>query len=192
MSAQEKVLTSAQFDPKAKQYWLVIWLLVCCLTLFGIVLIPVIAVIVWVVSGRILAAMSATLSEKKLVVKRGILVRVEKSIPLDKITDVALSQGPIMRMFGIHRLSFETAGQSGTGALVSLLGVIEAAQFREAILTQKEKLADNQQHTSESVSSTQGLRQSDCGSQQRELIERLVEAVERIDARLASIEKRDH
>ncbi len=189
MSSSETVLASAQFDPKVKQYWLVIWLVVCCFTLFGVVLIPVIAVIVWVVGGRMLAAMSATLSEKKLVVKRGILVRVEKSIPLDKITDVALSQGPVMRMFGIHRLSFETAGQSGPGALVSLLGVVEAAQFREAILTQKERLADKLQQTS--APQPPSADKTDAALIQRELMERLVDAVERIDTRLAVIEKRD-
>ena len=43
-----------------------------------------------------------------------------------------------MRLFGLYRLSFETAGQSGHGALVSLLGVVNASEFREAILTQKD------------------------------------------------------
>ena len=61
--------------------------------------------------------MSARLLERKLVVKRGILFVVEKSIPLEKITDVALSQGPLMRLFGLYRLSFETAGQSAPGGI---------------------------------------------------------------------------
>ncbi|MFY8275312.1 PH domain-containing protein [Pseudoalteromonas sp. SSDWG2] len=179
---QESVLATAQFDPKVKQYWLLTWLFVCCVTLFGIVLLPVVGVVVWVVSGKMLDAMSATLSEKKLVVKRGILVKVEKSIPLDKITDVALTQGPIMRLFNLQRLSFETAGQSGTGALVSLLGVIDAQQFREQILTQKERLAEKQQKTASSEPSS---------VPEQELLQRLVNAVERIEQRLAEKEKRD-
>ena len=48
-----------------------------------------------------------------------------------------------MRLFNIHKLSFETAGQSGVGALVSLLGVVEAEHFREMILEQKEALSSN-------------------------------------------------
>ncbi|MGB1977433.1 MAG: PH domain-containing protein, partial [Pseudoalteromonas tetraodonis] len=54
------------------------------------------------------------------------------------------SQGPLMRLFGLYRLSFETAGQSGHGALVSLLGVVNASEFREAILTQKDNLTSDQ------------------------------------------------
>lgn len=180
MSKSETILHTAQFDPKVKQYWLVLWLLIGTVTLFGIVLLPLIAIVVWLVSGRMLAAMSATLSEKKLVVKRGIFVRVEKSIPLEKITDVALSQGPVMRLFGIYSLSFETAGQSAAGALVSLLGVVDAEQFREAILTQKEHLVEKHQGASSKVEP----------DQEQALMARLVDAVERIDKRLEALEKR--
>ena len=49
-----------------------------------------------------------------------------------------------MRLFGLYRLSFETAGQSSQGALVSLLGVVDASEFREAILAQKDNLAGAQ------------------------------------------------
>jgi len=101
----------------------------------------VVLFVVWLVAGKILAAMSAQLLTQKLVVKRGILFKEEKSIPLEKITDVGLNQGPLMRFFGLYRLSFETAGQSGHGALVSLLGVENASEFREAILEQKDNLA---------------------------------------------------
>ena len=169
----EPVLKQAQFNPKVKVYWLLSALLICTVTMFGIVLVPVVAILVWFFAGKMLAAMSATLSKKKLVVKKGVLVRVEKSIPLDKITDVALEQGPIMRMLGIHKLSFETAGQSGQGALVSLLGVQDPHEFREAILAQKERLFDNQEST---VTSNTPDEQA--------LLLRLTEAVERIEKRL--------
>ncbi|MGS0498626.1 hypothetical protein CWB85_13605 [Pseudoalteromonas sp. S1727] len=138
----EVILKSASFDPKIKSYWLVFAVCVSTLGIVTIPLIPVILLLVWIVSGRILAAMSAQLLERKLVVKRGVFFKEEKSIPLEKITDVGLSQGPLMRLFGLYRLSFETAGQSGHGALVSLLGVVDASEFREAILTQKDNLAE--------------------------------------------------
>ncbi|WP_105258451.1 PH domain-containing protein [Pseudoalteromonas sp. T1lg88] len=185
MMSSETILNTAQFDPRVKQYWLTIWLLVASITLFGIALLPIVAVLVWWLGGRILAAMSATLSEKKLVVKRGIWVREEKSIPLDKITDVAMTQGPLMRVFGLHRLSFETAGQSGPGALVSLLGVVDAHHFREAILTQKERAATQQGEHHHGQSAAQGGTNQD----NQALMQRLVDAVERIDARLARLEQ---
>ena len=137
---EEKCLLQASFNPKVKSYWTLLWVMIFAFTIVGIALTPVVALLVWIISGKMLSAMSAKLLERKLVVKRGILFVVEKSIPLEKITDVSLIQGPVMRLFGLHQLSFETAGQSGTGALVSLLGVNDANDFREAILKQKDNL----------------------------------------------------
>jgi putative membrane protein len=141
---EEKCIYQASFNPKVRQYWTVVWVFASAITLVGIVLTPIVAVLVWLLSEKILKAMSAKLLARKLVVKRGIFFVVEKSIPLEKITDVALSQGPVMRFFGLHQLSFETAGQSAGGALVSLIGVNDAEAFREAILKQKDSLADTQ------------------------------------------------
>ena len=135
----ELALKTASFNPKVKSYWITLGVITCLVCLVGIPLIPIVALIIWIVAGRMLKAMSANLLERKLVVKRGVFFKEEKSIPLEKITDVGLSQGPLMRLFG---LSFETAGQSGHGALVSLLGVVDASEFREAILTQKDNLAE--------------------------------------------------
>ena len=167
------ILKSASFDYKVKQYWMVTTSLFAMLALVTIPLIPIILLIVWLVGGRILAAMSADLLPQKLVVKRGILFKEEKSIPLEKITDVGLSQGPLMRIFGLYRLSFETAGQSGNGALVSLLGVVNASEFREAILEQKDVLA-NQGKTSQ-----QATEQSE-----KELLRALTYSVKNIEQML--------
>jgi len=139
----ELALKTASFNPKVKSYWITLGVITCLVCLVGIPLIPIVALIIWIVAGRMLKAMSANLLERKLVVKRGVF-KEEKSIPLEKITDVGLSQGPLMRLFGLYRLSFETAGQSGHGALVSLLGVVNASEFREAILTQKDNLTSDQ------------------------------------------------
>ena len=141
---QETVLRSAQFDPKVKTYWLTFWILLSFVTLFLIPFIPITIILILAFSQRVLDAMSAELFERKLVVKKGIMFKVEKSIPLEKITDVGLTQGPIMRLFGLYRLDFETAGQSGAGALVSKLGIIDAKDFRESILAQKDKLQDGE------------------------------------------------
>lgn len=149
----EKVLLQASFNPKVKAYWTVSGVLVAMFTLVGIPFIPFVALIIWLVSSAMLNAMSARLLERKLVVKRGVFFVVEKSIPLEKITDVALSQGPLMRLFGLYQLSFETAGQSGTGALVSLIGIEDASEFRETILQQKDSLTLNQPKTSDTSAS---------------------------------------
>jgi len=81
-----------------------------------------------------LANISAELTERKLVVCRGLLTRTENTVPLDKITDMALIQRPLMRLFGLKKLKQETAGQSGNNALISLVGIVDADGFRAALL----------------------------------------------------------
>jgi putative membrane protein len=44
-------------------------------------------------------------------------------------------------------LSFETAGQSAQGALVSLIGIDDAINFRETILSQKDKAVQGNRYT---------------------------------------------
>ena len=44
-----------------------------------------------------------------------------------------------MRWAGIKRLGIETAGQSGPGALVSLLGVVDSDAFRGLVLDQRDR-----------------------------------------------------
>ncbi|MEC8416725.1 MAG: PH domain-containing protein, partial [Pseudomonadota bacterium] len=117
----------------------------------------------FLISSKVLAAMSAIVTERKIVVKRGVFNKEEKSIPLEKITDVAMVQGPLMRVFNLYRLSFETAGQSAQGALVSLIGINDADTFRETILAQKDKLL-----TSNTVAPEQNTDES---SDMKELIE---------------------
>ena len=136
----EKTVLNATFDPAVKTYWLLNLLLLSTITVVGIPFLIISIPLFYLISSKILAAMSATVTERKLVVKRGVFQKEEKSIPLEKITDVVMVQGPLMRVFNLYRLSFETAGQSAQGALVSLIGINDADTFRETILVQKDKL----------------------------------------------------
>lgn len=139
---EHDIIRSADFDPRVKTYWLLSGALLLVLT---IVFIPLL--LLWFplglyFTGRYLARMECVLTAKSLKVKKGLMVRVEKTIPLEKITDMAIVQGPIMRWLGIERLTVETAGQSGAGALVSLTGIVEAKAFREQVLAQRDAMAE--------------------------------------------------
>jgi putative membrane protein len=57
-------------------------------------------------------------------------------------------------MFNLYRLSFETAGQSAQGALVSLIGIEDAINFRETILSQKDKAVQGNRYTAEVETNT--------------------------------------
>lgn len=136
-------LRKAEFNPKVCTYWTLSGAIILCLTFFGIPLLILWLPVGLLLTERYLKSMECLLTNKELKVNKGIFVRVEKTIPLEKITDVGMIQGPIMRHFGLHKLTFETAGQSGDGALVSLTGIVDAKAFREAVLNQREAHATN-------------------------------------------------
>ena len=139
--SEETHVRLAEFNPKVSVYWLLSGAMVLTATVVGIPLLILWFPIGFVFTKRYLDRMECVLTEKSLKVKMGILVRIEKTIPLEKITDMGMVQGPIMRCFGLHTLTVETAGQSGQGALVSLTGIEDAESFREAVLSQREAIS---------------------------------------------------
>ena len=90
---------------------------------------------------RYLQHMSCVLTDRSLKVGRGMFVRLEKTVPLDMITDLALIEGPIMRYFGLQAVKVETAGGSTPGALIKLVGIVEAREFRDTVLRQRDAIA---------------------------------------------------
>jgi len=85
------------------------------------------------------------LSDKTLRYRKGILVQVEKTIPLENIQDVTFIEGPILRYFQLSTLKFETAG-SGAGQAndMHLTGIVDAHDFRNRILAARDKLKQEQ------------------------------------------------
>ncbi|MEJ6518824.1 hypothetical protein CBX96_20420 [Shewanella sp. BC20] len=175
---QEQTIHEAQFEDNLGLYWLLSGAAYFTLSIVGIPLL-----LLWFPIGlwgtrRYISNMSARLTSKKLIVRRGILTRTENTVPLDKITDIALIQGPIMRMMGLHKLTVETAGQSGAGALISLVGIVNAPDFRAQILEQKERLSEA--HTTSETSAP---------TEDKAMLTQLVEmtaSLKRIEALLAA------
>jgi putative membrane protein len=140
--AEETIILTAEFNPKTKVYWLISGTLILSITFFGILFLPIWIPLGLIFTGRYLARMECILTDKTLKVGKGLLTRVEKTIPLEKITDLGMVQGPIMRALDLRKLTVETAGQSsGPGSLVALTGIVDAEGFREAVLRQRDILA---------------------------------------------------
>jgi putative membrane protein len=135
---EERVLWEAEFNPRVTTYWLLNGALIMTASVVGIVLLPVWFIVGWTITGLYLKSHRCTLTNRSLKFARGVFVKVEKTIPLDRITDVGLVQGPIMRLFNIEALSVETAGQSSQGALVQLAGIKDGRAFRDAVLKQRD------------------------------------------------------
>lgn len=135
---KERIIWDATFNSDVTTYWLLSGCLVCVVTVVGIPLLPL-----WFFGGqwitrKYLASHRCTLTSRSLKVAKGILTRTEKTVPLDRLTDVAIVQGPLMRIFKIESLSVETAGQSSAGSLVHLVGIENGRKFRDAILRQRD------------------------------------------------------
>lgn len=139
-TTNDDVILSATFDEKTIIRYH--WILLIPISLF-IVTIPfvIIAAIVYkFVLERVVASWSATLTSRSLLVQKGVFTKIEKTIPLEKITDLSTTEGPIMRYVGLKRIGIETAGQSGAegSSLVSLLGIVNTDDFRSAVLAQRD------------------------------------------------------
>ena len=132
----------AEFGDRYMPYgrWLVtLWLVV---SVAGILVIP----LWWLFSlwycPEYMRRVSARLATNALEIRKGVFTRAEPTIPLNRITDVRLHDGPLMRRYNLRGLKVETAGQGGgPGASESnLIGVVDAVQFRDAILRRRQQV----------------------------------------------------
>jgi putative membrane protein len=139
-------LLQAQFDRAAmKQYFILQPMLPLALTIVLIPIIPVFVLIAWFLIDKYLDRLSCELTERTLEIRKGFINRVESTIPLEKITDLQMYQGPLMRYLGIRGFRVETAGQSSgpTGHLVNMVGIIDTPEFRQAVLRQRDQSDGN-------------------------------------------------
>lgn len=175
--SQKTYIRKADFDPKVCTYWLLSGALIMTLTLVGIPFLLLWFPFGLVFTKRYLASMECLLTEKALEIRKGVFVRVEKTIPLEKITDMGMVQGPVMRHFDLYTLTVETAGQSAPGALVSLTGIVDAKSFRKAVLSQREAVSKT---SSESASEAVRQEPFDANS----LLGEIRDSLLRIEAKL--------
>ncbi len=131
----------AQFNPLIRPYLVVTIGLTIASTIVGIPL----ALIWFFGAGQWWARhyfdkLECQLSEKTLRFRKGILVQIEKTIPLENIQDVTFIEGPILRRFNLSKLKFETAGHSAGQANMELTGIVDAHEFRNRILEARDEL----------------------------------------------------
>lgn len=136
-------LRTAEFSQQVKPYFLLRSVLICAASIFLIPIIPIVLLVGAFFIQKYLDNLSCVLTERTLEMKRGILNKTESTIPLEKITDLQMFQGPVMRHFGLHGFKVETAGQTANaGTLLSIIGIVGAPDFRQAVLAQRDALHD--------------------------------------------------
>ena len=119
------------------------WLVV---TVVGIPLIPLWLLFSICYAPAYVRRLSARLTSHAVEVKKGVFFRSEVTIPLNRITDIRLYDGPLMRAHKLRGLRVETAGQTTENASEGkLIGVIDVVEFRNAVLLQRQSAFDVEQ-----------------------------------------------
>jgi membrane protein YdbS with pleckstrin-like domain len=174
----ETPLLEARFDTKLPTYWLLSTLLGLTLTVIGIPLIPVALIFGAAFFKKRYDALECILTERTLHVRRGVIFRSEKNVPLDKIQDISLTEGPLLRHLGLASLRIETAGQSVQGgADATLVGIVDSPAFRDAILDQRDRVVG-------AHSSGEAQASPSPASGEGELLREIRDSLLRIEARL--------
>lgn len=182
----EKVILEATFDEKLVRYWMLSTQLVLFISIVGIPLMPIWLIFGWSFHRKQFERLTAKLTDRSLEIRRGYLFRMEKNVPLDRIQDLTMTEGPLLRWLGIARLHVETAGQNvGGGGGAHLVGVVDAPAFRDAVLDQRDAIAGS---TGDGVTSTRrdlGAQGSESASlaELLESVRRIEKSVERIAGR---------
>ncbi len=151
-SSKATSIHKAEFDPILKKYVYIGTALVLAVTIVGLIIVPF-----WLILGKIYIDryfdnLYCELTTRALHFKKGIWFQTERSIPLDKIQDLTFHEGPILRWLGLSKLMVETAGQSAQGMSdMSLTGIINARQFREMVMDQRDNITDRGHYTQAST-----------------------------------------
>ncbi len=132
----------AEFNPLIRPYLVITIGFTMVVTIIGI---PI--AIIWFLGlGQLWARhyfekLECELTDKSIRFRKGILVQVEKTIPLENIQDVTFIEGPVLKHFNLSTLKFETAGASSPAmANMELTGIIDAQAFRNRILSARDAL----------------------------------------------------
>ena len=148
-------------------------------SIVGVVLIPIWLIVGPFFIGRYLDKLRCAVTRRSVVLNKGLMVRVEKTVPMEKITDIGMVQGPIMRMLDLHKLSFETAGQTSgaAAATLSIVGIENAQEFRDQVLRLRDEFTD--QATTSSTSPS-----SDSNDSSLEKLDAILSVLQRIEKKI--------
>ncbi len=157
MTTDSNIIKKAEFNPKIKTY---ILLVVSFFLLISIAGIPIL--IIWFlglgqyISKRFYENLKCQLTNRHLEFKKGVLFKVEKTIPLENIQDLTFIENPLLKALDLRILKIETAGQSNPkGSDMKLVGILNSSEFKELVLKQREIIQSNPKDNSQITSSSE-------------------------------------
>ena len=146
-------IMAVEFDKKIIIYWWIMANFGLMISFIGIPLMLIWIPFGWLVHVRQYEHMSGGLTDRSLNMRMGWIFKKQQNIALDKLTDVSISEGPVLKAFGVVKMQFETAG----AAPVILTGVKNSNQFRDLVLQHRDSLVSNPQKSSPSEDSNNVL-----------------------------------
>ena len=142
MEEEVKIIQQADFNPRIRKYILHVVAFYLLISVAGIPLI-----LLWYIgigqniSRRYYEHLQCRLTESHLEFKKGVLFRVEKTIPLENIQDLTFIDNPFLRWFDLRILKIETAGSSNPqGSDMKLIGIIDTPAYKEKVLEQRKTI----------------------------------------------------
>jgi putative membrane protein len=93
------------------------------------------------ISKRFFENLKCELTDRHLEFKKGVLFKVEKTIPLENIQDLTFIENPLLKYLDLRILKIETAGHSNPhGSDMKLIGIVDSSNFKEKVLYQRNLL----------------------------------------------------
>ena len=86
-------------------------------------------------------ALRYRIDAKALRIDKGIFFKSRKSLPLDKITDLELVQGPLLRALNMWTIKVQTASTASQFPAATMIGAINPEQVRNEILAARDEHA---------------------------------------------------
>ena len=130
---------SVDFNRKVIVYWWLAAMGGMAATIIGIPLAILWLPLGWIVHKKQFENLSCELTDRSINLRMGWLFKKQQNIPLDKLTDVSIHEGPILNFFGVVRMQFETAGAQP----FMLTGVKDGPGFRDLVLKQRDVMSAN-------------------------------------------------
>ena len=148
--ADRGLIMAVEFDRKIIVYWWIMANFGLLVSMIGIPLMLIWLPLGWIAHRKQFEHMSGALTDRSINMRMGGIFKKQQNIPLDKLTDVSIHEGPILNAFGVVRMQFETAG----AAPFILTGVRNSGEFRDLVLKQRDSLvaSPNQQSSASTES----------------------------------------
>ncbi len=162
MNLESNLIQKAEFNPSIKTYILLVVAIFLTISVVGI---PIL--FIWFLGlgqymgRRYYENLSCELTDRHLEFKKGVLFKIEKTIPLENIQDLTFIENPFLSLLDLRILKIETAGQSNPqGSDMKLIGILDSLDFKKKVLHQRELLhVENKSKDIETNTSTEQTNQ---------------------------------